>query len=72
MMASALWTTAAAEIREQARKAFNRGCTSGWFWQSVPIHFHMKATASSLKISTPLFARVSNTSAIFRKTRGLD
>ena len=71
-IASALKITAGAAIRAQARRARSRLWTSGWFWQFVPSRFHMNATASSRKTSTPRFARSSRMSVISTNTRGFD
>ena len=71
-MASALNTTAGRTIRAQARRARSRSWTSGWFWQLVPSRFQMNPIASSRSTSTPRLARLSRTSAISTKTRGLD
>jgi hypothetical protein len=67
-----LKTTAGATIRAQARSAWSRSWTSGWFWQLVPSRFQMNPTASSRSTSTPRLARLRSTSAISVKTRGLD
>ena len=71
-MASALKTKAGAAIRARARKTDVRACTSGWFWQSVPIRFQVKAMASSRSTSTPRLARNKMMSTYSPSTAGLD
>ena len=44
-------------MRATVRSARVSSCTSGWFWQSVPIRFQMKAIASRRSTSTPRLAR---------------
>ncbi len=70
-IASALKRTPGATIFVQALKSCKIVCASGRFWLDVPIFFHINATASSLIISIPLFAKFNNIFAISIKTFGL-
>ena len=70
-IASALKTTAGQAIRATARSAWVIACTSGWFWQSVPIRLNVNAIASSRSTSTPALARNRTMSAYSAKTSGL-
>jgi hypothetical protein len=45
-------------------------CTSGWFWQSVPMRFHRNAIASRRRHSTPWLARKQTISANSHRTSG--
>ena len=58
-IASALNIKEGAAIRAAARRAWVMPCTSGWFWQFVPIRFQRNAIASRRKQSTPRLARNS-------------
>lgn len=69
-MASALNTTAGQAIRATARSAWVSACTSGWFWQFVPIRFQVKAIASSRNTSTPWLASARMMSANSQSTSG--
>ena len=71
-IASALKTVAGQAIRATARSTWVSACTSGWFWQLVPIRFHVKAMASSRSTSTPRLARKSTMSAYSTSTSGFD
>ena len=47
-------------------------CTSGWFWQAVPIRFQRNAIASSRSTSTPRLASHKMISANSASTAGFD
>ena len=69
-IASALKATDGAAMRMQARMIWVRSCTSGWFWQLVPMRFQVKAMASRRKTSTPLFASQHMRSTNSHRTSG--
>ena len=69
-IASALNATAGAAIRVTVCSAWVIACTSGWFWQDVPIRFHRKAMASSRSTSTPRLASHRMISANSASTEG--
>ena len=58
-------------MRATARSAWVTACTSGWFWQSVPMRFHRNAMASRRRHSTPWLARKQTISANSQRTSGL-
>ena len=62
-MASALKIRAGAAIRATVRNAWVIACTSGWFWQLVPIRLNKNAMASSRRHSTPRLASQQTRSA---------
>ena len=64
--------TAGQAIRATIRSAWVSACTSGWFWQSVPSRFQVKAIASSRNTSHPALARSQMMSANSSSTAGFD
>ncbi len=69
-MASAFSSTPGATMSTNARSTWTMRCASGWFWQSVPSRFHVKATASRRRTSMPMLARASMVSSISTSTSG--